>query len=454
MKPGREPSVLWQEGTFLCPQHMQAFARELHSTIASAAGIGSPGTYGAASLSIDESALERDVVRVESAQVVFPDGTAASFPETAHVPQRDIPDDVQEAELLVYLGVPAPPPNVPQVGHDADRMTRYRVDVRATPDENGRDAERDVEFRELQGHLFFGHEERSGFETIPLARLERRGKLESKWVLSPTWVAPVIACEASGALSRRLRQAAKDVRAQARDLAAKVPPTTNLTAGDRAPDLLGVLKLQAVNQSVASIEQVANLPNLHPFAAYGCLAQTIANLSVFSESRVVPELPVYDHEQLDHCFTRAFEELDRLLEAEVAVEYDTEVFKADPLLQGIFECELLPQWLEGNPVFYLGVELAEDAQKVIEHVSGGVKLVAKADIERVLQGVVPGIGLDHLRVPPLSFPKRPGLHFFRVDSEGSSRDPWLRVLETRRAAILSALGDTDQIKFHMFVELA
>jgi predicted component of type VI protein secretion system len=87
-----------------------------------------------------------------------------------------------------------------------------------------------------------------------------------------------------------------------------------------------------------------------------------------------------------------------------------------------------------------------------EMVSAGVKLLPEADIERVLQGVMPGIEVRHERVPPLSFPKRDTLHYFAVETEGASRDAWLRVLKSRSAVVLSAIGSPDEVSFHFYVE--
>ena len=49
-----EPSILWREGLFLCPQHMQSQAREVQARIHAAEEMGSPGSYGLLSLEVDE----------------------------------------------------------------------------------------------------------------------------------------------------------------------------------------------------------------------------------------------------------------------------------------------------------------------------------------------------------------------------------------------------------------
>jgi predicted component of type VI protein secretion system len=138
--------------------------------------------------------------------------------------------------------------------------------------------------------------------------------------------------------------------------------------------------------------------------------------------------------------------------AEVAAPYDSTSFEPDPVRTGLYRCDLPDEWVDRAGIFHLSVEIAEEADTVREMVAAGVKLLPEQDIERVLQGVMPGIELRHERVPPLSFPKRDTLHYFAIESEGASRDSWLRILKSRCAMVLSAIGSSDEVSFHFYVE--
>ncbi len=448
-----ELSVLWREGMFLSPQHFQAFQREVESRVQSGDSVARPGGFGALELTIDAEALARDVFRIETATVLFRDGKLASFPKNANVAPREFTEHLTGADLMVWLGIPAAQDNQPQIGNGTDRNYRYEVEVRGVHDENERDAKKEIEFRALRGHVFFGDEDRSGFETLPIARLVRRGQPEAVTLVCPDYVVPVLACGASTALENGLRETAERARAQARDLAAHLPSTSLLSSADKGADLAGLVKLQAVNQSVAGLEQVASQPDLHPFDAYLELVRTVGNLALFADDRVLPELPKYDHGRLNDCFSKVFAEVRRLLAAEVAVPYDTMRFDEDPAREGIFTSAIPAEWLEADPIFYLGVEMNQPQEAAAELVAAGVKMLAESDLENVLQGVLPGIGLESVRIAPPSFPKREGLHYFRVETEGASRDLWLRVLADRKVVILSALGAIEEVKCGIYVEL-
>ncbi|HTF90223.1 MAG TPA: type VI secretion system baseplate subunit TssK [Planctomycetota bacterium] len=453
MSSSRPPSVLWREGMLLCPQHLQAFARELNGRLIAGDAASQAGSFGALALRIDEKALERDVFLLIEGEFLMRDGTWLALPGNAAVEQREFGEHFTEAELQVYLGVQAVQANVPQIGSEEGRSYRHGVEVEGVPDENQRDAYKELEFKRLRARLFFGEEDRSGFETLPIARLVRRGEPQAHSALSDSWIGPVLSCGASAALVAALVDLASRARSNARDLAARVPALAKLSSVERGADIAGMLKLQALNPCVASLEHLAKNPSLHPYYAYLELARTAGNLAVFSPDRVVPEVPAYDHAEPFAGFSEVLEQVRNLLAAEVAVPYDTAEFQRDEQREGIFECTFPDHWAERNALFHMAIEMDKSPEETAELVGACVKLIPPSDADRVIQGVVPGIELEHERNAPTSFPKRDGLHFFRVVTEGRSRDAWLRLVESRQAMLLSALGSLGEVRYHFYVEL-
>ncbi len=449
-----EASVLWREGMFLYPQHLQAFSRELLARLQVSGALGLVGDYGLLSIDIDEEALATDTFRIASAKVLFRDGTLASFPDHADLQQREFSEHFEEAELDVFLGVPAAQLGVPQIGGGADsgRMHRYDVRQEDVPDENDREARRELEFRRLQGRLFFGDEDRSGFDTVLIARLARVGSPKTSSVLSTSFIPPVLCCGASSVLFEGLKGLLTKARGQARDLAARMPDVARLSSVEKGSDILGLLKLQAVNQCVSTLQPLVGQVTLHPYDAYLALVSAAGSLALFGEGRVLPETAPYEHDNLNECMGSALEVVDTLLAAEVAAPYDSMRFDPDATQPGLYHCALPAEWVDRRGIFHLAVEIAEEAETVRDMVASGVKLIAESDIERVLKGVMPGVGLRYERVPPLSFPKRNTLHYFAVETEGDGRDVWLGILQARDAVVLSALGGPDDVSFQFYVE--
>lgn len=447
-----EPSVLWREGMLLCPQHLQAFGRELRARIGRAEATGRAGAFGLIALEIDDDALARDVFQVIACDAVMRDGSWLRFPESAALAPREFGAAFKGERLDVFLGVAAEQPGVPQVGDEPDRAYRYRAMPQVVADENERDSDRELEFRVLQARLFFGDEDRTGFECLRIARLERRGKPVAHSVRVDGDVPPALACAAAPALVRALEALAVSARAQARDLAQTLPSLTARAPADRA-DVVAFAKLQAIGRAGALLAQVAACPALHPWEAYRTLVDSIGSLAVFGPERVPPDdLPAYDHERLGECFGAALRTLRGLLAAEVTVPYACADFAADPLRENFFVAELPPEWLERRDPIWLGVECAAPPEQAIEYVATCVKILAAGDVESFLTGVVPGIELVHERVAPVALPAAGGRLYFRIEREGASRDAWLRAERQKKLALLTFLSSIGPVSFRLYVE--
>ena len=448
-----KPSVLWREGMFLCPQHLQAFSQEVSDRVHASETLGSPGAWGLVSLAIDEDALRRDTFKVIDAVAVFRDGGLASIPNNATIGQRDFAEFFVDQSLEVSLGIPAVRPGVASLTDDGkDESARYRSRSISTYDENVSSSERDLDYRLLQARLFFGDEDRTGFECMPIAKLIRKGRPEAFSALSPTYIPPVLSTGASTVLSTALNEITDQLIGQSRDLAARIPQTAALSSVEKGADVAAFVKLQAVNQCIPGLNLTRSLPALHPFQAYMQLCQAIGSLSIFADSRTVPDLPSYAHEDLDGCFNSVVEIIRNLIPQEVSVPYDTESFKEDPERAGLLVCEIPANWLEGGARLFIGVRPDVPRDDVASLVKSAVKLTAEENLDNVLIGVTEGIELEHVRMPPLSFPKE-GLEYFAVSTEGASRDAWLQVTENGRALLVRADPAIAPWEFGIYAEL-
>ena len=460
-----EPQVHWREGMFLCPQHLQAFAREMTARIARGDAAGRAGSWGLARLRIDEQALARDVLAIEELEAVFEDGTLACVPETAEVARRAFGELFTGAELPVWIGVSARRANVPVVDATSAAATdgdtaggadaagaRFRVATERVQDENERESGQELEFRRLRLRAFFGDESRDGYDCLPLAKLVRRGRPEARSVLAEDFIPPLLACGAWAPLVRELEKLVETLRAEERDLAAKVPSMSALSSVDRGADLAGFLQLQAIQRSLADLEQVARAPALHPFDAWLWLVQAVGNLAAFGPERVVPRLPAYSHGELGTCFASGLRAVRELMAVEVAVPYSTSDFEKDPQREGFYSCAIPADWIAHAPIFYLGVEMDQPPEKVQSEVATKVKLAAPSDVELVLTAV-PGIAMAKVAKPPLAFPKRAGLHFFRIEDDEGARVRWQTAVREKSVMLLSALGGRAGARFQLYVEL-
>jgi type VI secretion system protein ImpJ len=438
---------------FLSPQHFQVFHSWINARISKGEEYGSLGSYGFHRLRIDEEALKRDIFNVLEAEVLFPDGFLASFPSIGRVSERNFAEQFTETALNVYIGIPAAEPNVPQVSSADGRMARYEVELTDEYDENRVNSTQSLEFRRIQARIFFGDEDRTGFESLPIARLERKGRATIQTVQSSGFIPPILACGCSSVLMDILRNVAEVLQRKARDLSTRVPAMDRLTVSDRGAEVSGLMMLLCTNIGLATAQQFSSWKQVHPFEAYKALLQIVGALAIFEKDRVVPELPAYDHRDMGRAFVVIGQTIERLAGVQDAPPFDRVPFEDDKMNPGlIFRGDILPEWIEKGVTYFLGVEMAETPEIARDKVSKSVKLTAPEELERFMAGVMRGIDLEYLHLPPISFPKQPNLHYFRIKTDGAHAEHWQKALRQRQVLLLSTIAPKGTAKFHFFVE--
>ncbi len=179
------------------------------------------------------------------------------------------------------------------------------------------------------------------------------------------------------------------------------------------------------------------VPRVHPWLVYGTLRQLIGELSSFSERFTVmgelrgeeERLPSYDHEKLWECFSSAQTVVVRLLDEITAgpeyiirLIYDGTYYAAD----------LLPAIFEGQNRFYLVFKTGEDPKVVIQSVGTVAKLSSREHLPILIARALPGLGLEHLTIPPQDLPRRADCVYFQIDHHS---DQWTPVQKGRNIAL-------------------
>ena len=129
-------------------------------------------------------------------------------------------------------------------------------------------------------------------------------------------------------------------------------------------------------------------------------------------------LPDYDHRNLWGCFSAAQGLVSQLLdeitagpEYVIRLIYDGTYYAAD----------LKPALFEGRNRFYLVFKTGEDPKFVLQSLATNVKLSARERLPILIARALPGIGLEHLPVPPQELPRRAQSIYFTVDHHS---DQW------------------------------
>jgi len=197
-----------------------------------------------------------------------------------------------------------------------------------------------------------------------------------------------------------------------------------------------LLALRSLNRYIPALSHLLDAPSGHPWEVYGVLRQLIGELSTFSESvNAMGEsggdrlLPAYDHGNLWKCFAAAQGLVSRLLdeitagpEHVVRLVYDGTYYAA----------ELTAAMFEGRNRFYLAIRTDEDPQAVAQALGAIAKLSSREQLPLLIARALPGVGMEHLPVPPSELPRRARTVYFTLDHHG---DAWGFVEKGRNIAL-------------------
>jgi type VI secretion system protein ImpJ len=433
------PSIHWEEGMFLRPHHFQAAQRHWVQSMTLGNKWDLHYNWGLRALDLSQDALANARFEVRALKARLRDGTLISVPEDGVLPALDLKPVLEGGrKATIYLAVPVFNPsrnNVPLPGQDGD--VRYRVESLRLEDENSGVNPQTIRFRRPNLRLMHDGQDRTGYETIPIARLERSAGAGATPQLDRSYIPPVLACDAWAPLAQEVVRSIHDrigrkieiLAAQA--VSKKIPLDST---GRSEMQIFG--QLREMNPAYATLGVLAFAEGVHPLTAYVELARVVGQLSLFDpDTRRPPDLPKYDHDDLGRCFYAIKKYVDGLLDLFVEPE-----FKERPFVGAGFrmQVEIESSWLEPSWEMYIGVQSPLEREECIRLLTTTGLLDMKVGSARRVDAIfkIRDIGLRFASrpSPPRDLPRLPGLIYFQIDRD-SEPEEWLYVQQSRSLAI-------------------
>jgi type VI secretion system protein ImpJ len=438
--------LYWHQGLFLQPQHFQLQDLATQSLLAPVYDYAAPHFWGAGSVDVNRAALGTHSFQLRSGAFLFPDGTYAQFPGNALLEPRSFEDAWISGgkPFPVYVGVRKMNPageNVTvleKLSGLSGVTTRFAA---ASDPESVRDLHSggpDGNARRLSLVLrFFWESEREqlgDYMLLPVAQIERSG---AEIVPSDRFAPPCLTFSAAPALAKAVREIRDQLFARARQLEEYKRQRGVQTAEFGSRDMVYLLALRSLNRYVPALFHVTEAKQVHPWAVYGLLRQLVGELSTFSERVGVMgeaadksmSLPEYDHRNLYACFAAAQALVTQMLdEITAGPEYVIRLLSDGTY----FTSDLRPQIFEGRNRFYLVLKTAADPKEVLASIDTVAKVAAREMLPRMIARALPGIGLEHLPLPPQELPRRANTLYFSVDHHS---DHWAQVAKSNNIAL-------------------
>src|SRR5262252_6201492 len=293
--------VIWSEGTFLQPQHLQQHDRYLEAYVELRTRALRPYSWGFSELELDESLLELGRLAVRKARGGLPDGTPFDCPARDPLPAPlDIPATLRDS--LVVLALPVRQPGVDEAdlsGGPADGLARYVAGELEVKDTNASfDRTALIQIGRLRLQLLKEADVTAAYTVLGVARvIERRA--DNRVMLDQGYIPPMLDSGAWPALASLLR----DVHGLLHQRGDALATRMSQPGPGGIAEIAEFLWLETINRFEPIFAHLAATTPLHPEALYTVCLSLAGELSTFTrDSRRPIAYPVYRHDDLEHSF--------------------------------------------------------------------------------------------------------------------------------------------------------
>ncbi len=431
---GWENRIVWGEGLFLQPQHLQQQERYFDRLVRSSTGPLRPFAWGLTQLELDKDLLTLGKFAVRRAAGILPDGTPFDIPQQDDHPRAiDLPEAVRTS--IVYLMLPTRQAGaVESAGPEfAETVARYVTAEHDASDSNaGYQSTATLPIGKLRLRYALEGEARAGFAAVGLARV-MEVRADRSVVLDEGYIPPLLASDASAVLAGFLSQIEGLLHHRAEALAGRVSETTTRGAAEVADFLL----LQLCNRYEPLLTHLsATVAQLHPEHFYGVAVSLAGELATFTEGgKRPPVFPPYRHDDLHATFRPVMAALRQALSA--VLEQTAVAIGLQERKFGIRVGAILDRTLTTDATWVLALRAQVPGETLRRNFPNQVKIGPVENIRELINVALPGIAVRALPVAPRQLPYYAGTTYFELDRSG----PYWAALSRSGGIAIHVTGD-------------
>lgn len=424
--------IHWHEGMFLRPSHFQAADRHALDMLRGSEDWYHPFNWGLRSVDFDREAIGNYSAVLRSCEARFKDGTKLSIPADGTVDSVELRTALANSgSVTVYLAVPslvAGRANVEEM--PTANGPRYWVDRQEVDDENTGGSDQPILVRRLRARLLLSTQDHTGYEVLPVARIERSAQLEAPPALDTDYVPSLLVLDGWAPLWQLVQSLYHQISAKVDQLAAQVVDRGISFESQVPGDAERLLKLTTLNAAVTSLGAVAFLRGLTPLYLYHELCRIVGQLAIFMESRRPPSLPPYDHEDIGGCFYTVIKYIQLGLDTIAPAAFEKRYFERNGER---LQVSLEPGWLSNTRTLFLGVEteLADEECEQLLHAMD-MKLGSTSRVEQIFKQALRGLKLVPVVRAPRALPAGSGIVYYQIERDQVF---WRDVADTSSIAI-------------------
>jgi type VI secretion system protein ImpJ len=426
--------VIWTEGMFLQPQHLQQHDRFLAQQAQMRLAATAPYGWGFLSLTLDSAALSLGKVAITAAQGVMPDGLAFDVPGQDPAPAAfDIPADARDQ--LVVLAITLQRPGVAETDAESDTGSmppRFRTAEVEVGDSNASGQRvAPIQVGRMNLRIVLARDAGEGVATIGLCKVVER-RADNKVVLDATYIPPTLHCGGNELLASQLRDLHGLLHQRGEALAARLAQPGRAGVGEIADFLM----LELINRNEPVIAQFRQASLLHPKDFYYFVAGLLGELATFRESRRPANVPAYAHDNPSICVQPLMDEVRRSLSTvmeQTAIPIELQLRNHGVRVALIPDIEL-----QRNAQFVLAVASQLPGDALRARFPTQVKIGTVERIRDLVNLQLPGVTIRPLPVAPRQIPFHAGFNYFELETRGN--EMW-KQLESSGGMAMHVAGD-------------
>lgn len=441
-----QAKVLWHEGLFMQPQHLQQQDRYLENYTWTLVKENFPCAFGFTQLVINNTSLSTGAIVLQQAAGLMPDGTHFDFAELNQQASLQIKSNAAKNQL-VYLCLTASEPNICQVTFDAkssnhaESEKRFVVVNTTLPDITMATADKvDTQLIQPNFRLKLEKELRTNEVALAIAKIQEV-YADGRVTLEANFIPTVLRCNVSSVLGEYVLSAKNLVNNRAIALAARLSQSAQRGVGE----VTDFLSLQLLNRYKMILSHFNTDISPHPLHFYHCLIQLIGEASTYmSEKRTLELSYQYYHLDLHKTFFPLMDVLRNYL--------------VDVLEQTVIELPIQDRgngWrlsmiqdvsLIGSANFILAITADMPADFVVTRILQTLKIGAVERIQDIVKLQLPGISLRHLPLAPRQLPYFAGYTYFELERKG---EQW-GLMEQSKALAMHLAVELPNIKLKLW----
>ncbi|MGB3620217.1 MAG: type VI secretion system baseplate subunit TssK [Ketobacter sp.] len=406
-----QKKVVWSEGMFLRPQHLQQQDRYVDAQFRDRNRLSSPFDWGIRKFQVDDQVLQQGAFAIVHCDGIMPDGTLFHCHSKEHRLLREIPPGRQD--VLIYLALPVALQGADEAAdeNDENSLTRWvRSDEDVLDSNQGSSKRVNITLANPRFSLLLEDELSADFTRIPIARIKESfadGRLE----LDQYFIPPCLSISVSGRLTYFMQETLSLLTHRAQAISTRL----NGSSGQRgSTDLADFLLLQMVNRYSALLKHHAEVEYVHPETLYQVLIMLNGETATFTEEskQPKPQRP-YDHRNLTLCFNHLMGDIRQAL----SLVFEQTAL-ALPLQERDFGVRVAPihdRSLLDQAQFYLAIRCDWSKEQVSSRMPTVIKAGGVEQLRELVNLQLPGIGLVALPVAPRQIPYGSNFTYFQLE---------------------------------------